>query len=190
MAQDYIRADVLEESVLKEIEKLSARKDIITEIVTEFEEHNRNTVLPELEEEKQAVETELAGIREEKEKLSRWLMGTDPTAHAVSYLNSQVDTLAERELETQERLWNIEDRLNTLRINTYNGGWICEKLREFVQVFPELQTGERKLLVDALIKKVQITEKAATVSLKPPLSGFGFCSTSIAPRGVEPLFEE
>ena len=39
--QDYVRADILEGSVIKEIEKLSLRQDVIGSLVQDFVDHNR-----------------------------------------------------------------------------------------------------------------------------------------------------
>jgi hypothetical protein len=58
---------------------------------------------------------------------------------------------------------------------------------EFVQNFPQLQAGERKLLVDALIARVEISQnKKVVATLRPPLASFGYLSPSLAPRGIEP----
>jgi hypothetical protein len=42
-------------------------------------------------------------------------------------------------------------------------------------------------VVDSLIRKVALKHKEVAVVLTPPLSGLGFLSTGIAPRGIEPL---
>jgi hypothetical protein len=48
--------------------------------------------------------------------------------------------------------------------------------------------GERRLLLDSLIAEVVVKNKEVAVILMPPLSGLGFLSTPLAPRGIEPLF--
>jgi len=61
------------------------------------------------------------------------------------------------------------------------------QLRDFVQNFPQLEAGERKLLVDVLIERVEIGQnKRVTALLRPPLASFGYLSPSLAPRGIEP----
>jgi hypothetical protein len=45
--QDYVRADVLEGSVIKEIGKLSKRQEVFSELLRDYVTHNR-TKLPEL----------------------------------------------------------------------------------------------------------------------------------------------
>ncbi len=189
--QDYIRADILEGSVIKEIEKLSLRQDVIGSLVQDFVEHNR-AKLPELEEKKNVIlkKIELLGI--EKEKLSKWLLKNDLTPQAVTYVNAQVDEYSENEKDLQEQLWEIEDEINSIQIENYNVQGLCDYLKEFVQTFREdLDFGEIKLLIESLVNKVAIgTKKKVTVTLQPPLQSLGFLSPSLALRGIEPRFEE
>ena len=81
--QDYIRADILEASVIQEIGKLAERKDIIAALVDEYVEHNRKA-LPELEHKREAIRQEIASLGPEKQKLSRWLRGNELTAQAAA----------------------------------------------------------------------------------------------------------
>ena len=188
--QAYIRADILEHSVIQEIEKLSVRKDVVSALVKDYVDHNHNTLLPKLEDKKQMALKDLESIRSEKEKLSRWLLSANLTAQAVRFLNQRVDRLGEEENKAQEHLWEIEDEINAIQVKSYNAQEICDQLKQFVSAFPTLSDSERKLLIDSLITKVAVKNKEVTVTLRPPLSSFGFLSTEIAPRGIEPLFEE
>ena len=63
--QEYIRADILEASVIREIGKLAERRDVVAALVREFTEHNRTSALPELEARRQAIlqEIEASGPR-------------------------------------------------------------------------------------------------------------------------------
>jgi len=95
--QEYIRADILEASVIQEIGKLAERREIVSELVQEFTEHNRTHRLPELEARRQGMLAEIEGVRGEREKLSRWLSSAGLTAQAVGFINSQVDRLSKQE---------------------------------------------------------------------------------------------
>ena len=66
-----------------------------------------------------------------------------------------------------------------------NAQEICDQLAEFVRAFPALSEGERKLVVDSLIREVALKHQEVAVVLTPPLSGLGFVSTELAPRGIE-----
>ncbi len=188
-AQDYIRTDILEASVIREIGKLAERKDIISALVADYVAHNRKA-LPELEQKRETIRQEIATLGPEKEKLSRWLRGSELTAQAARFVNAQIDELCEQETGLQEQQWALEDQINELRKESYNAEAIASQLKEFVQSFPQLQPGERKLLVDALIERVEIgPNKRVVAALRPP-SCFGYFSPSLAPRGIEPLFGE
>jgi len=113
--QDYIRADILEASVIKEIEKLSLRQDVISSLVQDYVRHNR-LKLPELEGKKKKVLKKIELLEMERGKLSRWLLKNDLTQQAVNYVNAQVDEYSEKEKNLQERLWEIEDEINAIQI--------------------------------------------------------------------------
>ena len=181
--QDYIRADILEGSVITEIGKLAKRRDVVSALVREFTEHNRTTLLPELEARHIETTKEFEFVRSEKEKLSRWLLGAGLTAQAVAFVNGQVDRLSEEESRVQEHLWAVEDEIRGIQAMTYSAEAICDRLAEVVEAFPTLTDGERRLLLDSLIAEVVVKNKEVAVVLTPPLSGLGFLSTPLAPRG-------
>ena len=189
--QDYIRADILANSVIKEIEKLSLRQEVISSLVQDYVDHNRAR-LPELEEQKDEILKKIKLLEEEKERLSRWLLKNDPTAEAISYLNSKVDEFSEKERDLQEGLWKIEDEIGTIELMNYNAEGVCDYLKNFGKAFTDdLDFGERKLLIESLVQKVVIGKnKKVTVTLQPPLRSLGFNTPSLALRGIEPRFEE
>jgi hypothetical protein len=96
---------------------------------------------------------------------------------AVSFLNQRVDRLGEEENEAQEHLWQLEDEISSIQVKSYNAQEICDQLKDFVSALPMLSDGERKLLIDSLITEVAVKKREVTVSLRPPLSSFGFLST-------------
>jgi len=184
--QDYVRADVLEQSVIKEIGKLSERQDVITELVRDYVTHNR-AKLPKLVEEKKRIMKEMELLEKEKAKLSRWLLNNELTPQSVSYINAQIDGYGEKETELQERLWEIEDKISVIQKETVNAEGVGDYLKDFVRSFEESDTGERVLLVQSLVTEVVIKpDKKATVCLQPP---FGFLSPSLARRGEKPKMD-
>ena len=125
----------------------------------------------------------------EKQKLSRWLRENELSAQAARFVNAQIDELCEQETRLQEQQWTLEDQINELQKESYNAEVIAGQLTEFVRSFPQLQAGERKLLVDALIEGVEVgANKRVVAALRPP-SCFGYLSPMLAPRGIEPLFD-
>ncbi len=185
--QGYIRADILEQSVIKEIGKLSERQDVITELMRDYVAHNRSK-LPELGEEKKRIMKEMELFEKEKAKLSRWLLNNELTPQSVSYINAQIDGYGEKEQELQGRLWEIEDKVSAIQKETVNAEGVGDYLKDFVRSFEESDTGERELLVQSLVTEVVIKpDKKVTVELRPP---FGFITPSLALRGIEPRFEE
>jgi hypothetical protein len=60
---------------------------------------------------------------------------------------------------------------------------VADQLKEYVRNFPQLQAGERQLLVDSPIRSVDIGQnKRVTACLRPPFRSFGSLSPSLAHR--------
>ena len=87
----------------------------------------------------------------------------------------------------QEHLREIEDEFNAIQAKSYNAEEICDQPKEFVSAFPTLSDGERALLIDSLTTEVAVKNIIVIVTLRPPLHSFGFLSTEIAPKGLEPI---
>ena len=177
----------MEDSVIREIGTLADRKDVISALVDEYVAHNRGT-LPKLEEKREAILHDLAALGAERQKLSRWLLGTQLTPQAVAFVNAQIEGVSEKETRLQEKQWAIENQISDLQKQTYDAETISNQLKDFVANFPGLDQGERKLLVESLVEEVEIGKsKGVAASLRPPFA-FGFLSPDLAPRGIEPLF--
>jgi hypothetical protein len=146
--------------------------------------------LPELEQKRAVILRELASLGPEKQKLSRWLLGSELTHQAARFVNAQIDELCEQETRLQEQQWALEDQLSELQKECYNAEAIAGQLQDFVQNFPQLQVGERKLLVDARIGRAEIGKnKRVILTMRSP---FAFTSLSpiLAPRGEKPKVAE
>jgi chromosome segregation ATPase len=153
--QDYIRADVLEQSLLTELGKLADKHEVVSGLVREFTTE-RMAKLPDLEARREAARKELARVQKEREKLTRWVLSSTPTPQGVGYLNSEVDRLAEAEGAAQERLWSLEDQINGLELATYNAQGVCKRMASVLHEFPNLDAGERRLWAQCWIEDVAV----------------------------------
>jgi len=181
--QDYIRADILEGSVIKEIEKLSRRREVIFSLVQDYVSHNRERV-PELESERKEVLKKINLLEKEKEKFSRWLLREDITTIVVNHINTLMDEYENREATLKQELWEVEDKITSIQHKNYNAEGLSDYLKDFVNSFNNtLDFGERKLFIEAPVDKVVIRDnKKVTIYLQPPLPSLGFITPSLALR--------
>jgi hypothetical protein len=103
-------------------------------------------------------------------------LDTELTSQAVRFINTQIEQLTDKETPVQEEQWTLEDQINDLQKQTYNATAIAYQLKEFVQNFPQLQAGERKLLVDALIERLYIRKNKRVILFVRSPFAFGFFS--------------
>ena len=128
---------------------------------------------------REAIQQELDDLGTEKQKLSRWLLATEVTSQAVRFINGQIEELTNKETRLQEQQWALEDQINELQKHSYDAGVIADQLKDFVCNFPQLQAGERKLLINSLIERVKIGKnKRVTATLRPPFAS-GVLSPSL-----------
>ena len=188
--QDYIRADVLEHSVVAEIAKLAQQREVMGKLVADFVAGTRKE-LPDLERQREDLQAQMAALQTQKATISQLVIADGLNPQAIRLINDQAALLVDQENELQGRLWGLEDRITGLQTTSYNAATICDALAEFARQVPELQPGERRLVVESVVQRVTVQKQRGVVlTLRPPLTSFGFLSTQLAPRGVEPLFEE
>jgi len=103
------------------------------------------------------------------------------------FINAQIEELSEKETRLQEQQWALEDQINELQKQSYDAAGIAGQLKDFVRNFPQLQAGERKLLIDDLIERVEIGQnKRVILTMRSPFA-FGYFSPSLAPRNLKIL---
>ena len=90
-----------------------------------------------MDKQKSEILQELERLEQEKEELSKWLLKNDLTPQAVGYLNAQIDGYDDKERELQEQLWEIEDNIRMVQLDTFNAEGVGDYLKEFVRSFEE-----------------------------------------------------
>ena len=80
---------------------------------------------------REAILQELAALGLEKQKLSRWLRGSELTPQTARFVNTQIDELCEQETRLQEQQWALEDQITELQKESYNAEAISNQLKDF-----------------------------------------------------------
>ena len=182
--QDYIRADILEKSLINEIKKISQHRKEIYGFVNEYKRFNLRK-LKELEAKKLDVDKGLKSIEDEKEKLYEWVIQNKPTDEGKNFLNQKTEEINYKEWELKKELWNIEDRINDIQTGKVNEEIITNYLENFVKIYDELEAGEKKVLIESLVKEVIIKgDKEIKMTLQIPFEKFRVSIPAISPKGT------
>lgn len=180
--QEYIRADILENSVLNEIVKFSKKKTIINEMVNDYLSHSREQIAV-FEKSHNEMKTKMKAIQKEKGKLAEAIIHQNPSGNTMKILNQQSDKIVEKEELVQKELWKMEDKIQMLQSRNYGVKGISDFLKNFSVTFEGMEFGERKLLIESLIEEVVIGEnKTVSFTLIPPLTPVGKQKEGFLPK--------
>gem|GEM_PF-4049239 len=84
----------------------------------------------------------------------------------------------------EKELWNIEDRINDIQTGKVNEEIITNYLENFVKIYDELEAGEKKVLIESLVKEVIIKgDKEIKMTLQIPFEKFRVSTPAISPKG-------
>ncbi len=182
--QDYIRVDILENSVVNEIKKFAKKKKLIQKLIDEYLTHSREKI-KELEQSKKLVLEEIENLKQEKENLVNIVINRNPDKNMMKILNEKSDKIVNEENKLQKELWRIDDKIQDIQNKNYGVKGISDYLRHFTMVFDELDFGERKLIIESIIEEVKIEKnKRVRFTLIPPYNTFGVSDPFCVPEGI------
>ena len=167
-------------------------KDVISALVDDYVAHNRKA-LPELEEKREAILQDLASLGAgEAEALP---LAARYRAHRPGRrLRQRPDRRALREGDPAAgaAVGDRRTRSASSQKQTYNAEAISDQLKEFVAATSRSLDARRAEAPRGFPGSSGWRSgktKGWPLALRPPFA-FGFLSPALAPRGIEPLFEE
>ena len=79
--------------------------------------------------------------------------------HLKSYVSQQVQEKADEAKRIREELAQLEVASDQLQVGEITAGVLCDFLRRFEDIYENLETGQRRLLVQSLVKEVVIQNR-------------------------------
>lgn len=142
----YINAKYLERTVLGEIRRIAAEPGMVQ---AALDEHRRQG---------KGLEAEL---RQERLRAGRvkWLVDNLPDKTVADQVGAEIKAQLRAIEELRGRLTQIDARLAELRADEVRAEEISKYLGGFMATFDKLDTGQRRLLMQALVKEVVVKSK-------------------------------
>jgi hypothetical protein len=151
---------------------LSVHKEEIETLANEYRKGNRKR-LEEMASRRAKLDTELAEIDTEKEKLYQWLMKNKPTDDGKAYLENKTSEISRKDGEIKKELMLLDDRMTDIRTLSVSGEIVTKNLTDFVKTYDGLEPGEKKLLIESVVRLVEVKEGMnIRISLQVPLEKF------------------
>jgi hypothetical protein len=99
-------------------------------------------------------------------------------------LNQQLEDIDAKEQVLKTALWEVEDKRNEEETEHLNVETITNYLAHFAGMYDNLQTGEKKLCAESLVKRVEIgMGKEIKITLHVPLGEFRVFIPDISATG-------
>ena len=91
-----------------------------------------------------------------KDKKLQWLTDTMPNKKITQQISEQIEKEFSQIEELKERLNEIEAKMNESDFENVNAEIIADFLKNFSEMFDKLENGQRKLLIQSVVKRVTV----------------------------------
>ncbi len=82
-----------------------------------------------MEKKEDEILVKIKSLGKKKTNLLKWLLRNNLTPNAVHYKNFQVDEFSDKENALQKQVWEIEERINAIKLQNYNTEGIGDFLK-------------------------------------------------------------
>jgi site-specific DNA recombinase len=151
----YIRADILEISVINELRKLSENKPRIQSIVNNLKEENRKT-LPSLKIDQQRFIRKIGSLTKEKEGLLKWMSQKAAKPYTLNVLNERFEKIELELNDLTHSRWQVEEELKKRLHFGLSSEKVSLYLKNIVETFARLDWQEKKRALMEVIQKIKV----------------------------------
>lgn len=155
---DYVPARPLESAVLSEIKKIASMPELINSYLTEFAAKN--------ESEKKEILSHIMSLRRRleaaekyKKEKADWLIENAPDKESVRFITQQIQDKIDEQKKIQEELAQLEVKSDRLHVEGITSEIVCDFLKRFEDMYENLETGQKRLLVQSLVREVVVKDR-------------------------------
>jgi predicted nucleic acid-binding Zn-ribbon protein len=160
----------LEAIILNKIKEIASQDKVIQDYLKKATEENSER-LKEFKREKLQINQRLTKLNEIKDKKIKWMLSHLPSKKVATEMSNEVEKLLDEIEVLKERLAEIEAKIQKIDLDGANTKIIADFLLRFIERFEKLEIGEKKLLIQAVVKRIEVYNKNK-ISLKLTLPVF------------------
>jgi len=151
----YIRADILEKSVINELNKLSENKPRIQTIVNDLKEENRKA-LPSLKRDQQKFSRKIISFTKEKDGLLKWMSQKAAKPYTLNVLNERFEKIELELNDLTHSRWQVEEELRKRLHFGLSSEKVSQYLKNIVETFADFDRQEKKRILLEVIQKIKV----------------------------------
>jgi hypothetical protein len=151
----YIRADILETSVINELKKLSEDKPRIQAIINNLKEGNKKA-LPSLKKERLKLNNKISYLRNQKEGLLKWMSQKEAKPYTLNVLNEKFEKIELELNDLTHSRWQVEEELKKRLHFGLSSEKVSQYLKNLIETFADFDRQEKKKILMEVIHKIKV----------------------------------
>src|SRR3989338_2537061 len=152
---DYLRQDILENSVLDQLRKIAEDKPRLKGIIERLKNEN-NKLLPSLHRSRLVTSSKISKLKGEKDGLLKWMSQRSAKPYTLSALNEKFEKIALEVNDLTHSLWQTEEELRKRLHFGLSSEKVSLYLKNFVETFADFDRQEKKKLLSEVIQKIKV----------------------------------
>jgi len=152
---EYLRADILENSVLEQLKATAEDKPKLQGIINRLKEEN-NRLLPSLKQEKKRTDNKIESLKSEKNGLLKWMSQKAAKPYTLNVLNERFEKIELELNDLTHNLWQVEEELRKRLHFGLSSEKVSLYLKNFVETFADFDRQEKKRLLSEVVQKIKV----------------------------------
>lgn len=154
----YINSKHLERTVLGEIRRIAAEPGMVQGALDEYRKEGKG-LEGQLRQERLATQNRLEAAERLRSSWVKWLVENLPDKAVADQVGLEIKAQLQAIEELKTRLVALDARLAQVKADDVRADEISKYLGGFMTAFDKLDTGQRRLLLQALVKQVVVKSK-------------------------------
>ncbi|MBU1998959.1 MAG: recombinase family protein, partial [Candidatus Omnitrophica bacterium] len=152
---EYLRADILENSVLEQLKATAEDKPKLQTIINNLKAEN-NKLLPSLKQDQQKYNRKITSLTKEKEGLLKWMSQKAAKPYTLNVLNERFEKIELELNDLTHSRWQVEEELKKRLHFGLSSEKVSLYLKNFVETFADFDRQEKKRLLSEVVQKIKV----------------------------------
>ena len=152
---EYLRADILENSVLEQLKATAEDKPKLREIINRLKAEN-SKLLPSLKTDQQKFNRKITSLTKEKEGLLRWMSQKAAKPYTLNVLNERFEKIELELNDLTHSRWQVDEELKKRLHFGLSSEKVALYLKNAVETFARLDRQEKKRLLSNVVQKIKV----------------------------------
>jgi site-specific DNA recombinase len=152
---EYVRADILENSVIDQLKQIAEDKPRLQAIITNLKKEN-NKLLPALKRNQEKISKKILSLTKEKDGLLKWMSQKAAKPYTLNVLNERFEKIELELNDLTHSRWQVEEELKKRLHFGLSSEKVSLYLKNIVETFADFNRQEKKKILMEVIHKIKV----------------------------------